>query len=104
MMTMNVRDISDRNVIFKTRFQPCGIAVRADIKRCMFSKGKPRGFGVISTTSGNHQDRIKPFDHPELRFTDDCQLKTDDSQRGCTLRFPYGTGLSSSNGLLEQMP
>jgi hypothetical protein len=32
------------------------------------------------------------------------QLKTDDSQRRCNLRFPYRTGRSHSNRLLEQMP
>ena len=104
MTTMNVRDIFDRNVNFKTRIQPCRIAVRADLEKSMYWKEKQTHFGDIWTSSEDHQDSSKPFGHPELRFTDNCPLKTDDLKRSCTLRFPYGTGLSSSNGLLEQMP
>lgn len=45
-----------------------------------------------------------PFSRPILRFTDDCRLKTNDLQPRCALRYPYQTGRSNSNGLLEQRP
>ena len=104
MMTMNVRDISDRNVIFKTRCQPCRIAVRADHGKSMFSKAKRTHFRDILTSTADQQTQILSFDQQHLRFTDGCRLKTANSQRRCGLRFPYRTGRRNTTGLLEQMP
>ena len=90
--------------IFKTRNAPCRIAVRAEIKKSInFNKNRCR-LAVRWTSRGVDQRRNMPFSRPILRFTDDCQLKTADSQPRCGLRFPYRTGRCNSNGLLEQMP
>ena len=104
MMTMNVRDISDRNVIFKTRCQPCRIAVRADHGKSMFSKEKRTHFRDIWRSSEDSQTRIPSFGHTRMRFTENRTLKTEHPQQSCGLRFPYGTGHVSFTGLLEQMP
>ena len=104
MMTMNVRDISDRNVIFKTRCQPCRIAVRADHGKSMFSKAKRTHFRDILTSTADQQTQILSFDQQHLRFTADWQPKTANLQRRCPLRFPYRTGRRNTTGLLEQMP
>jgi len=104
MMRKNERDIFDRRTIFKTRRKPCRIAVRADIKKSVDSKKNRPRFGDIWTPTEDQQTRILSVGPGQPRFTHLCQLKTDDSQRSCQLRFPYGTGRSSSNGLLEQMP
>ena len=90
--------------IFKTRHAPCRIAVRAEIKKSINGNKNRCRIAVRRTSRGVFQRRNMPFSRPILRFTDDCRLKTDDSQRRCDLRFPYGTGRSHSNGLLEQMP
>jgi hypothetical protein len=89
---------------FKTRKPPCGIAVRAGLKKSMDSTGKRSGFGVIWTSSGDQQTRIPSFDPVTLRFTENRTLKTEHPEQRCQLRFPYGTGRCYSNGLLEQMP
>ena len=104
MMSMNSRDVLDRNVIFKTRFGSCRIAVRAEIENVRHSTKKRTDFGANWMSFGTGRYRIEWFCHVELRFTDDCPQKTDDSQRSCGLRFPYGTGRRSTTGLLEQMP
>ena len=104
MMSINALDIPDQNEIFETRSQPCGIAVRAGLKKSMDSTGKRSGFGVVWTSSGDQQTRIPSFDPVTLRFTENLTLKTEQPELRCRLRFPYGTGRSNSNGLLEQMP
>ena len=89
---------------FKTRIEPCRIAARDDLEKCeQFTKNRPRG-SDICTPSGDQQSRIPSREALPLRFTDDCQLKTDDSQRSCGLRFPYATCRCNTTGLLEQMP
>ena len=69
----------------------------------LFKENRPHS-GDIPTSSEDSQTQTLSFGHGTLRFTDDCRLKTDDSQRSCGLRFPYGTGRCNSTGLLEQMP
>ena len=104
MMTMNERDIFDRRTIFKTRNQPCRIAVRADHEKCeQITKTRRRNCGVC-TSFGDQQKRVRPINPASVRFTENRTLKTANSQRRCRLRFPYGTGRRNSTGLLEQMP
>ena len=90
--------------IFKTRIQSCWIAVRAVIKELRRSKEKRPRFAAIWATLSADLNRVLSLGTVTLRFTAHCRLKTDDSQRRCGLLFPYGTGRSNSNGLLEQMP
>jgi hypothetical protein len=115
MMTMKMQPASGRasafrvilaasTPIFKTRCQPCRIAVRAEIEKLIPSKEKRPHFGVICTSLGDHQCRIPSFSDELMRFTEHCQLKTDDSQRSCALLFPYAAGRCQITGLLEQMP
>jgi len=93
---------SDR--IFKTRSKPCQWKVRADIQRLRHSKEKRLHFSAINTSLSADLSRIQSPGPMTLLFTDDWQLKTDDSQRSCSLLFPNGTRRSSTTGLLEQMP
>ena len=97
-------DLAPSTTVFKTRNMPCRIAVRAEIKKLLHSMKTQTHLGAIWTSFGADSYRIQSFDHPDLRCTENRSLKTDDSQRRCDLRFPYGTSRSSSNGLLEQMP
>ncbi len=91
-------------IIFKTRSVSCGIAVRAEIENLMDSKKKRPLICYFDTSFGDRQRTIPSFSPARMRFPDDCLLKTANSQIRCTLRFPYGTSRSHSNGLLEQMP
>jgi len=90
--------------IFKTRNTPCRIAVRAELKKWRHSAKNRAHFCMTWTSFSADRRRIPSLDPETLRFTDDCQLKSADSQPRCDLRFPYGTGRRHSNGLLEQMP
>ena len=76
----------------------------AALKKSMDSMGKHSGFGVVWTSSADQPTRIPSFDPVTLRFTENRTLKTEHPEQRCQLRFPYGTGRSPSNGLLEQMP
>ncbi len=97
-------NLASSTTIFKTRIQSCPIAMRADIKRSIhFMKNRPRVGGVQTSLSADPR-RIRALDAAKLRFPAHCRRKTDHSQRRCELLFPYGTGRSNSNGLLEQMP
>ncbi len=97
-------NLASSTTIFKTRMRPCGIAVRAAIEKLLNSNEKRLDFGANCTSLMAAPRRIRSFDPVIVRCADDCQLKPADLQRSCTLRFPYGTGRSHSNGLLEQMP
>ena len=97
-------NIAPSTLIFKTRCQPCRIAVRADHGKSMFSKEKRTHFRDILTSTADQQTQIHSFDQQHLRFTADCQPKTANLQRRCPLRFPYRTGRRNTTGLLEQMP
>jgi hypothetical protein len=83
---------------------PCEIVVALTSYTLLDLAKNRLGFVANCTSLIAAPRRIRSFDPLTLRFSDDCQLKTTDSQRNCTLRFPYGTGRSHSNGLLEQMP
>ena len=97
-------NLAPSTMIFKTRCQPCRIAVRADIKASKDPKKKRSHFGGIRTSSEDQQTRIQSYGQATLRFTENRTLKTANSQHRCTLRFPYGTGRCNTTGLLEQMP
>ena len=89
---------------FKTRFDPCRIAVRAGIEKSgQFSKKRPR-FGANCTSLGAELCRIPSLARPLLRFTENRTLKTEHPQRSCTLRFPYAACRCNTTGLPEQMP
>ena len=88
--------------IFKTRNAPCRIAVRAEIKKSINFNKNRCGIAVRWTSRGVDQRRNMPFSRPILRFTDDCQLKSADSQPRCDLRFPYGTGRVTQTGFLNK--
>jgi hypothetical protein len=90
--------------IFKTRNTPCRIAVRAEMEKLRNSMKNRTHLGAIWTSIGADRYRIQWFDHLKLRFSENRKPKTENSQRRCNLRFPYGTCRSHSNGLLEQMP
>ena len=104
MMTMTERHNILTSIIFKTRSEPCEIALRADIKKLRHSTERRRSFAPICSSHSADWTRIQSRGAVTLRFTDDCPLKTDDSQRSCSSLFPYGTRRSSTTGLLEQMP
>ncbi len=89
--------------IFKTRIQWCWIAVRADNEKCgQLTENRRRLCGLRTSFVDGHRG-VPMISRDFVRFTAHWQLKTDDSQRRCGLLFPYGTGRSNSNGLLEQM-
>ena len=90
--------------IFKTRIKLCRIAVRANHEKCEQITTSRRQNYAITTTFGDQQMRVRSFNPAFARFTEHCQLKTDDLQRTCRLRFPYGTDRCNTTGLLEQMP
>ena len=104
MMRLNEHDIAEQMTIFETRIKPCRIAVRADHEKCeQFDKHRRRNCGS-STAFGDGQSGIQSVVAITWRLTEHCQLKTDDSQRRCGMRFPSGTCRCKSTGLLEQMP
>ena len=81
-------NLASLTTIFKTRIEPCPIAVRADIKKSEPLKKKPRGFAAIRSLRIMDPNRIQSSVAASLRFTDHWRLKTDDSQRRCKLLFP----------------
>jgi hypothetical protein len=101
---LRVNIAATSTTIFKTRITPCRIAVRSEIKKLRNSTKNRTHFNAIWTLLGADWWRIESSGRPELRFSENRTLKTENLQRRCNLRFPYGTCRSHSNGLLEQMP
>jgi hypothetical protein len=97
-------DLATSTPIFKTRCQPCRIAVRADIEKLLSSKEKRPHFGVICTSLADHQCRIPSFGAVLMRFTEHRTLKTEHRRNAAALLFPYAAGRCPITGLLEQMP
>lgn len=91
-------------VNFKTRCQPCRIAVRADIENSVHSKENQPHLGAIRTSLSSDRHRIPSPGAVTLRFTDDWRLKTGNLQRSCNMLFPYPARRCTTTGLLEQMP
>ena len=54
--------------VFKTRCQPCGIAVPADIEKSMAAEENRPQFCENCKTSGNQQSQILSPDGMNLRF------------------------------------
>ena len=115
MMTMKTRlasgaasahryDLAPSTPIFKTRIEPCRIAVRADTEKSMKLRAPQICFGCKWTITAATQIQIHSLGSAPLRFTDDCPLKTANSQRSSALRFPYGTSRRNTTGFLEQRP
>ncbi len=90
--------------IFKTRSQPCRIAVRADIKIWIDSIEKRSHYGNISSSAGDQQDRILLPDGVNQRIPEHSRQTIVEGKRSCGLRFPCATGRCKLNGLLEQRP
>ena len=89
MMRMKTRKASGRasalranrtarsTTIFKTRFQPCRIAVRADPGKSVNSDDQWANFGGIFTSSWEPQSRMQSVGHRNLRFAEHRTLKTE---------------------------
>jgi hypothetical protein len=91
----------------KHAFTPCRIAVRAEIKKSMDStKNRTR----IFVRSAHHVRRIDQRRNSirvalpmSLRFTDDCQLKTDDLAATLRLAFPiWHEAAATQTGFLNK--
>lgn len=67
--------------VFKTSIKPYRIAVRSDREKSMRSKEKLPRYAAICTSLSADLSRISSLSAVPLRFSDDCQLKTDDPQR-----------------------
>jgi hypothetical protein len=89
---------------FKTRNDPCRIAVRADPEKSVHPKENRPRFGPICASLGANLCRILSRGAVTLRFAENRKLKTENPQRSCTLRFPYAARRCNSTGLPEQMP
>ena len=89
---------------FKTRFDPCRIAVRADLEKTRHSEENQSCVGAICTLLSAELGRIPSLGRPLLRFTAHRTLKTEHPQRSCEFRFPYAARRCNSTGLPEEMP
>ena len=90
--------------VFKTLVEPCQIAMRAGLKKCVqFTRNRSQCCDIW-TSLGAHLWRILSPDAVIRRLPAHCRLKTYDSQRSCDLRSPYATDRCNSAGVLEQMP
>ena len=73
---------------FKTRFDPCRIAVRADLEKCeQFASNRPRG-SEICTSSGDQQSRIPSRGRLPLRLTEHRKLVTAAMRHHCVSHTP----------------
>lgn len=97
-------NLASSTTILKTRFEPCRIAVRADPEKCDALTENRQWFRRLSMSFVVGQSEVTTMNCDLVRFLAHCRRKTEHSQRRCELLFPYGTGRSQSNGLLEQMP
>ena len=96
--------LASLTTIFKTRIEPCRIAVRADHENYDKLTENRRPLCCLRTPFVDTQSEVPMINRALLRFPEHWRLKTQHSQRRCGLLCPDGTGRRHSNGLLEQMP
>ena len=101
---LRVRLAASPTPIFKTRFEPCPLPVRAAFGNTADLNAIRLQLSDIRTSTSDNSLPVRPFGPVLMRFTEHRTLKTEHPQRRCELLFPRAAGRCRLTGLLEQMP